>query len=64
MRVEVDTHTREGERLPNTQTPPAIKQQTAVFDALGAAAEARVTQIIVKNGGQPITVAKDHGNDR
>ena len=63
MRVEVDTHTREGERMPTAPAPaPAsAKQETAVFDALGEAADARVAQIIVRNGGQPIALAKDHG---
>jgi membrane fusion protein (multidrug efflux system) len=64
MNVEIDTHSRDGERLPSAPTPAVAKQQTAVFDALGAAAEARVTQIIVRNGGQPVTVAKDHGSGR
>jgi membrane fusion protein, multidrug efflux system len=61
MRVEVDTHAREGERLPAAPTPAVATQETAVFDAQGAAADARVTEIIVRNGGQPVTVAKDHG---
>ncbi len=64
MKVEVDTHTREGERLPAAPTPTVVKQETAIFDALSAAADARVTQIIVRNGGQPVTVAKDHGSGR
>jgi membrane fusion protein (multidrug efflux system) len=64
MKVDVDTHSRESERLPTEPTAASTRQETAVFDALGAAADARVTQIIVRNGGQPITVAKDHGGGR
>jgi hypothetical protein len=64
MKVEVDTHAREGGRLPSAPTPPAAKQETAVFDAPGAAADARVAAIIARNGGQPITLAKDHGGGR
>jgi len=64
MKVEVDTHSREGERLPATPTATVATQQTTVFDALSAAADERVTQIIVRNGGQPVTVAKDHGGGR
>ena len=64
MKVEVDTHAREGERLPAAPTPPGARQETTVFDAQSAAAEARVTEIIVRNGGQPMTMAKDHGGGR
>jgi membrane fusion protein (multidrug efflux system) len=62
MKVEVDTHSREGERLPTAPTATVTKQETAVFDALGTAADARVAQIIARNGGRPVTVAGDHGN--
>jgi membrane fusion protein (multidrug efflux system) len=64
MKVEVDTHTREGERLPSAPTPPAAKQETAVFDTVAAVADARVAQIIARNAGQPVTLAKDHGSGR
>ena len=51
MQVEVDTHSRDGERLPQAGTPSVPKQQTDVFDGGSAAAEARVAEIIERNSG-------------
>ncbi len=64
MKVEVDTHAREGERLPQSPTRAASKQETRVFDSLGAAAEARVAEIIARNSGKSVEVAADHGRER
>ena len=48
MQVEVDTHRRDGERLPQmTQTAPAYT--TAMYDAADAAAAARVKAVIAAN---------------
>ena len=64
MKVEVDTHAREAERLPREATAP-VKQETRVFDALDAAAEARVAEIISRNaGGKSAKPAADHGASR
>jgi membrane fusion protein (multidrug efflux system) len=64
MTVEVDTHSREGERLPPSPTRAASKQETRVFDALGAAADARVAEIIARNSGKAAEVAAGHGRER
>jgi membrane fusion protein (multidrug efflux system) len=48
MQVEVDTHLRNGERLPQmTQTAPAYT--TAMYEAADAAAAARVKAVIAAN---------------
>ena len=58
MQVDVDTHQREGARLPE-QTRPAIGYSTDVYDTVDAAAAARVQSIIAANGqlsaGAPTT---------
>jgi hypothetical protein len=61
MKAEVDTHTREGERLPQGAATRSTVQETGIFDALGAAADARVAEIVGKNGGHPAKGAGGHG---
>ena len=52
MQVEVDTHQRDGERLPKTErTQPA--NQTAAFNAADAQAAQRVAAIIAANSAAP-----------
>jgi membrane fusion protein (multidrug efflux system) len=50
MQVEVDTRSRDGERLPEAATASPT-YTTAVFDALDELANARVKQIIAANEG-------------
>ena len=64
MRVEVDTHAREGERLPQGGPQRATKQETQVFDALGTAADARVADIIARNSGNAVKAARGDGGKR
>jgi len=49
MQVDIDTHQRDGVRLPQ-QTKPAIAYRTDVYDAADAAAAKRVQTIIAANG--------------
>ena len=61
MKAKVDTHTREGERLPQGAVQRSASQETRVFDALGTAADARVAEIVEKNGGRAAKGPGDHG---
>ncbi len=49
MKVKVDTHERGGERLPLGPTANTTQQETHVFEALDAEADARVAQVIEQN---------------
>ena len=49
--LEVDTHRRDGARLPQVR-PVSTADASAVFDALGAQADARVNAIIAANEGK------------
>ncbi|HUJ01881.1 MAG TPA: efflux RND transporter periplasmic adaptor subunit [Usitatibacter sp.] len=51
MQVKVDTHDRSGARLPEV-TPARTADASAVFDAFGAQADARVHAIIAANDGK------------
>ena len=51
MQVKVDTHDRSGVRLPRV-TPAKTADASAIFDALGAKADARVEAIIAANDGK------------
>jgi len=61
MRAEVDTHSRDGERLPQGVVQRSTAQETRVFDEQGAAADARVAEIIEKNGGHAANGTGAHG---
>jgi membrane fusion protein, multidrug efflux system len=63
MLVNVDTHKRNGERLPQlAQSTPAYV--TNVFQSLDAGADARAKSIIAANEGETARFARstDHGN--
>jgi membrane fusion protein (multidrug efflux system) len=64
MQADVDTHERNGERLPQlAQNAPAYA--TGVFDQLEAGASERVRDIIVANeGGAPRVASAKSGEDR
>jgi membrane fusion protein (multidrug efflux system) len=64
MTVEVDTHGHQGERPSRPAKEPATKQETRVFDALSAQADARVAQIIALSVGKPASPANGHGLGR
>jgi membrane fusion protein (multidrug efflux system) len=51
MRVEVDTHSRDGVRMPSDPRT-AAGQATAVFEAQAKLADARVAEIIAANRGR------------
>jgi membrane fusion protein, multidrug efflux system len=58
MQVDVDTHEREGARLPQlTQTAPAYATQ--VFQSLDATANARVKAVIAANEAAPMRETRD-----
>lgn len=60
MQVEVDTHDRSGERLPQlAQTAPAYA--TAVFDGQDRVADQRVKAIIAANEGASSALAQGRG---
>jgi membrane fusion protein (multidrug efflux system) len=52
MQVEVDTHERGGDRLPQVAQPSAV-QSTQVFQSMEATADARIKSIIAANAGAP-----------
>ena len=53
MQAQVDTHDRGGVRLPQV-TPVKTADASAVFDALGGQADARVNAIIAANEGKSV----------
>jgi membrane fusion protein, multidrug efflux system len=61
MRAEVDTRTRGGERLPQGAAQRSTSQETRVFDEPDGAADARVAEIVEKNGGHRGRGAAEHG---